>query len=498
MLKKTVGVFAGLAIITSLFSYKEVSEVSAESNRIYNDVAQAPGPVRFKFTLDTSIPFIKANQAYDNNYQGENAYIVIIDTGIEAAHPFFEGRVALEACFAIRCPNGQTSMIGKGAAAPVHYHGTHVAGIAAGKNSSFHGIAPKANIIAINVFDPAGAYDTDIVKALTWVSSISSDYNIVSVNMSLGGTQIFRSTCDGYLPEMTDAIRLLREKEIATVIASGNSYAYGMSAPACIGYAVSVAATFPNKDDVTTFSNINELTTIAAPGYAIKSSVLMGGYATTSGTSMATPFVTGAFAVYYSKYGKQAVSKVISDFASFAPKATDAYTGIKVNRLDFANLFGSGTPVVTTTTTTVPSPTTTVPSPTTTVPSPTTPVPSPTTTVPSPTTTVVPSPTTTLPPPQFHPSFTRPILLDLYGGYTSSVYVKYRVPAFGRNIVDHYNLYCDGKDVYNIPQLTTYSINTYRLEVPANKINYCHITATSIYGKETYPSSLVRIYPRNK
>ena len=489
MLKKTVGVFAGFAILTSLFSYKEVS---AESNRIYNDVAEAPGPVRFKFNLNTAIPYINANQAHANNYQGQDAYIVIIDTGIEAAHPFFGGRVALEACFAVRCPNGQTSMIGKGAAAPVHMHGTHVAGIAAGSNSQFTGVAPKANIIAINVFDSAGAYDTDIIKALNWVSSISSTYNIVSVNMSLGGSQIFRSTCDGYIPEMTDAIRNLREKNIATVIASGNSYAYGMSAPACISYAVSVAATFSNKDDITTFSNVNELTTIAAPGNAINSSALMGSYRTASGTSMASPFVAGAFAVYYSKFGKQTVSKVISDFASFAPKATDAYTGIKVNRLDFTNLFGSGTPVVTTTTTIVPSPTTTIPSPTTTVPVTTT------TVSPSPTTTVVPSPTTTLPPPQFHPTFTRPILLDLYGGYTSSVYVKYRVPAVGRNIVKHYNLYCDGKDVYTIPQQSTYSIITYRLNVPANNVNYCHITATSIYGKETYPSSLVRIYPRNK
>ena len=485
MLKKTVGVFAGFAILTSLFSYKEVS---AESNRIYNDVAEAPGPVRFKFTLNTAIPYIKANQAHSSDYQGQDSYIVIIDTGIEAAHPFFEGRVALEACFAIRCPNGQKSMIGKGAAAPVHYHGTHVAGIAAGNNSQFRGVAPKAKIIAINVFDSTGAYDSDIIKALNWVSSISSDYNIVSVNMSLGGSQIFRSTCDGYIPDMTDAIRVLREKNIATVIASGNSYAYGMSAPACISYSVSVAATFSNNDSITTFSNVNELTTLAAPGSSINSSALMGSYRTASGTSMASPFVAGAFAVYYSKFGKQTVSKVISDFSSFAPKATDAYTGIKVNRLDFANLFSSGSPVVTTTTTTTtikPPTTTTIPPTTTTLP-------------PSSTTTVTPSPTTTLPPPQFHPMFTRPILLDLYGGYTTSVYVKYRVPAVGRNIVSHYNLYCDGKDVYTIPTQTAFSIVTYRLAVPASQINYCHITAVSIYGKETYPSSIVRIYPRNK
>jgi hypothetical protein len=56
MLKKTVGVFAGFAILTSLFSYKEVS---AESNRIYNDVAEAPGPVRFKIHPFLTFPLIK-------------------------------------------------------------------------------------------------------------------------------------------------------------------------------------------------------------------------------------------------------------------------------------------------------------------------------------------------------------------------------------------------------------------------------------------------------
>jgi len=483
MFKKYLRIVLVLVLGASLFTY---TQANAKANNQYNDVPQALAPVKFKFTLQDAIPYIKASQAYDNNYKGQDAYVVVIDTGIESAHPFFENRVALEACFAPSCPNGQTSMIGKGAAAPVHWHGSHVAGIIAGNNAQFHGVAPKANIIAINVFDSTGAYDSDIIKALNWVNSISSQYNIVSVNMSLGGSQVFKTTCDGYIPEMTNAIKTLRANGIATVVASGNGYAYGMSAPACISYAVSVAATYPTKDEVTTFSNLNEYTTLAAPGYAINSSKLMGSYGTASGTSMATPFVAGAFAVYNSKFGKTSVDKEVADFKSTALKATDAYTNLKVDRLDFAVLFGSGsTPSPTTTTIPVVTTTTTIPTTTTTL-------------VPSPTTTVIPSPTTTSPIPKFHPAFSRPILLDLYGGYTNFVYVKYRVPLIGRTIVDHYNLYCNGSDLYLIPHQTKYSIDTYKLEVPAKNINYCYMTAVSIYGKETDPSSIVRIYPRNK
>ena len=67
-----------------------------------------------------------------------------------------------------------------------------------------------------------------------------------------------------------------------------------------------------NSDTVTSFSNINEVTTIAAPGNNIMSSGLMASYRFASGTSMAAPHVAGAVAVYTSKYGRQDVSKIIS------------------------------------------------------------------------------------------------------------------------------------------------------------------------------------------
>lgn len=345
--------------------------------------------VQFNFDLDISVPYMGAKFAHDSGFKGSGTNVVVIDTGVEKAHPFFQNRVILEACFADTCPNGTDQMIGEGAAKPVHFHGTHVAGIAAGYNSSMSGVAPNVGIVAVNVFDPYGrAYDEHIIAALKWVSSISSQYDIAAVNMSLGTGTIFKTTCDTYLPEMTAAIEDLKNKGIATVVSAGNSYSVGMSSPACISSSVSVAAMSTYTGKVTTFSNVSQYTTLSAPGQTIKSAGLMGSYRTASGTSMAAPHVTGAIAVYRSKFGKQPVNKVVLDLQQAATTSLDEYSGITTKRLDLFKLIDSS--YIPPVTTTVPVTTTTV-SPTTS----TTVVTTTTTTVVSPTTTVVPPVTTT-------------------------------------------------------------------------------------------------------
>jgi subtilisin family serine protease len=162
----------------------------------------------------------------------------------------------------------------------------------------------------------------------------------------------------------------LKSKNIATVVSAGNEGQRGMSSPACITDTVSVAATYTagdGSDRVTSFSNVNELTDLSAPGYNIVSSKLMGAYGAATGTSMSAPMVAGAFAVYRSKFGVQSVDKVVSDFQSTGINAVDDYTKIVTKRIDFRSLFSTGGSTPAPPTTTIPSPTTTTPSPTTTV-----------------------------------------------------------------------------------------------------------------------------------
>ena len=490
------------ALISSIFIY---SPAKAQYNTY--DVAPATSRVKFKYALNTSIPFISGNIPFESQYRGQGVYTVIIDTGVEASHPFFQNRVALEACFAALCPNGKNQQVGPGAAKPVHWHGTHVSGIVAGYNSSFYGVAPESNIIAINVFDATGAaYDDDITRALNWVLSISDTYNIAAINMSLGGNITYLTTCDDYVPSMTTAIENLRAKNIATVIAAGNNYSHGMSAPACISSSVSVAAVYTGTSTITNFSNISKYTTIAAPGYAINSSKTSATYGTASGTSMATPFVVGAFAVYRSKFGVQSVSKVVSDFKSTTKTAYDSYARITIPRLDFAHLFATDTPI-TTTTTTVPITTTTVPVTTTLPVATTTTVPVVTTTVPAPVTTTTVAPivtTTTLPvvtttiPGATPRRVSPPNLHEVDGKFKTYVQIYYRDPYVNFKNVSYYTLRCNGSTEYMIPRSLSYGWNVYKLKVPAKNISYCAMRSVSYDGSTSSYTSNQNIYPKNK
>ena len=496
------------ALISSIFIYSP-----AQAQYKTYDVAPATSPVKFSYSINTSIPFISGNIPFESQYRGQGVYTVIIDTGVEASHPFFQNRVALEACFAVVCPNGKNQQIGSGAAKPVHWHGTHVAGIAAGYNSSFYGVAPEANIIAINVFDATGAaYDNDIIRALNWVLSISDTYNIASINMSLGGNTTYLTTCDDYIPSMTTAIQNLRAKNIATVIAAGNNYSHGMSAPACISSSVSVAAVYTGTNTVANFSNISKYTTIAAPGYAINSSKTLATYGTASGTSMATPFVVGAFAVYRSKFGVQSVSKVVSDFKSTTKTAYDSYANVTIPRLDFAHLFAADIPNTTTTTstvttTTIPVTTSTVPVTTTTPIVTTTTVPVVSTTVPVTTTSVVPIVTTTTTPPpvvtttipkKIYKSVFPPVLHEVSGIYKTFVYIYYRHPYNNSKNVSYYTLKCNGSTEYTIHRNGANGWDVYKLRVPAKNISYCAMRSVSYDGSTSSYTHNLNIYPKNK
>jgi len=285
---------------------------------------------QFSPTLSDSVPLIGADNAWQDGYTGGSQAVAVLDTGVDKEHPDLTGKVIAEACFSRNipgrasslCPEGSSSVIGDATASYLCgtddrcRHGTHVAGIATA-NGDVEGVAKGANLVAIQVFhqnEAAGGLRTffsDLLLALQHVLQLHEQgKTIAAVNMSLGGGQ-FSGACDGPLSPLKDAIDMLRDVDIATIVSSGNNgYKDAISAPACISSAISVGAT-SKSDVVASFSNSASILDLLAPGRFINSTI-PGGYASFSGTSMAAPHVAGAWAVLKSANPTATVDDILN------------------------------------------------------------------------------------------------------------------------------------------------------------------------------------------
>ena len=285
---------------------------------------------------------------------GAGAAVAILDSGIEAGHPFFGNRIVAEACFTASgdCPGGTMTASGPGSAAPCSlvsecFHGTHVAGIAAGQDSQRQGVAPAADIVAVQVFsllsgatdcpppgpDPClGAFDSDLVMALNWVGNLTS-VDVGAVNMSLGGGDYAnQAQCNADNGFTKTAIDAIVAQGINVVAAAGNDGSTStIDGPACVASAIAVAGI---SDWITVYnsSNSNALIDVFAPAINVKSSSTYAfnstGYTTATGTSMATPHVAGALAVLRSLAPGASAATLRSLLLDEAPLFTDPRNGV--------------------------------------------------------------------------------------------------------------------------------------------------------------------------
>jgi subtilisin family serine protease len=286
-----------------------------------------------RLALSQSLQVIGAQRAWASQFKGTGKTIAVIDSGVDKNHPWLSGKVVSEACYSTTndegyssvCPHDETSSTALDSGVPCTDlggvencgHGTHIAGIAAGRG----GVAYDANIISIQVMSFVENSGTcrgqascllsnrdDVVSALNRVFALRNTYAIAAANVSLAGDPIasepFSSTCDTEYPAMTDAINQLRSVNIPTVIASGNDAASdAISFPACISTAVSVGAIGDGSssnaqlDTVLQSSNVASFLTLLAPGGLINSSGVGGVYPNASGTSQAAAHVSGAMAL---------------------------------------------------------------------------------------------------------------------------------------------------------------------------------------------------------
>jgi subtilisin len=267
---------------------------------------------------------------------GSNAIVAIIDTGIDLDHP--DLNVSQHCWFSAYGPNRVDADDGNG-------HGTHVAGTvgAIANTSGVRGVAPGASICPVRVLDNSGSGAwSSIIAGIDYVTNRRLEFNdgssdgdagvnIKVANMSLGGCAVVvfiwcvaepppgNSSCgivNGTVEDpLHQAICNSTAAGVAYTVAAGNDDADALFfVPAAYPEVIAVSAiadyngkgggsakaprgcNYGADDSFATFSNYGETVAIAAPGVCILSTYKGGGTKTLSGTSMATPHVTGAIA----------------------------------------------------------------------------------------------------------------------------------------------------------------------------------------------------------
>ncbi|MBN9658547.1 MAG: carboxypeptidase regulatory-like domain-containing protein [Acidobacteria bacterium] len=223
---------------------------------------------------------------------GSRVRVAILDTGANCTHPEFIN------------PGGSTTDLGGGgqfnwalsqalvpttavgAACPWqddHGHGTHVAGTLASVTNNALGVASlgyTAELVIYKILDSQGnGDDFTISQAIT----AATDAGARVISMSLGG--------NGYSQSLQDAVNYAWNHDVVVVAASGNANTSALTYPGNANYAVGVGAT-DSSDARANFSNYGFGLDVMAPGVSIYSTYLNSGYATMSGTSMATPSVS--------------------------------------------------------------------------------------------------------------------------------------------------------------------------------------------------------------
>ncbi|MEU9291851.1 S8 family peptidase [Streptomyces sp. NPDC048275] len=234
-----------------------------------------------------NLPLDKGYTWPESAGKGVTAYV--IDTGIRITHKDFGGRASYGWDFV-----GGDKFAGDG-----NGHGTHVAGTIAGTT---YGVAKKAKVVAVRVLDNAGSGTTaQVIAGIDWVTKHA--HKPAVANVSLGG----------YANAQLDAaVRNSIASGVTYAIAAGNDgLPAGLYSPARVKQALTVGAS-DKADARASFSNFGSSLDLFAPGVAITSAsnVSNTGKATYSGTSMASPHVAGAAALYLADHRKATPAQV--------------------------------------------------------------------------------------------------------------------------------------------------------------------------------------------
>jgi subtilisin family serine protease len=253
---------------------------------------------------------------YDDS-AGNGTCVYVLDTGVEASHPEFQGRAKQIKTF-ITGDNTD----GNG-------HGTHVAGTIGSKT---YGVAKKTKIFGVKILDDSGSGAwSGIIAAMDFVVKDKANRVCpkgVMVNMSVGGSKV---------QSVNDALaNMINNGNVFAAVAAGNEsddtqyYSPGSTPVACTVGAISKGPT------IAYYSNYGPLVDVFAPGTDVKSTWIFGSTNTISGTSMATPHVAGLAAYLSSLQGYPGANALCTKIKNLAtPNIITGLPSGTPNRLAF-------------------------------------------------------------------------------------------------------------------------------------------------------------------
>lgn len=339
---------------------------------------------------DTSDLATSINAAWNAGYNGSGIGVAVIDSGINDSHPDLwdstesHSRVVYHQDF-----TGTATSNSSGAMYDLYGHGTHVAGIIGGNgylsSGSYIGVAPQVNLVDLRALDLNGAgTDSTVIAAIQEAIALKNTYNIRVINLSLGRGIFVSYTQD----PLCQAVESAWKAGIVVVVAAGNygrvsvngSDGFGtITAPGNDPYVITVGAmksggsTSPANETLasysskgpTTYDHVvkpdimapgNLIVSLAAPGATLETnypSALVTGndgnndYFTLSGTSMATPVVSGAVALLLQQNSAltpdQVKARLMKTTYKVFPTSTVAWVPyLQQNFNEFYDLFSVG------------------------------------------------------------------------------------------------------------------------------------------------------------